>query len=70
MLFVIRDLDTGLFLDKGAWTVSPKFAQHFQDQKAVERAVFEHQIKNAEMVFLNDSLEVTGGTFMPLPPAS
>ena len=70
MPLALRDLDTGLFFDQGEWTTDPRLAQHFKDKRAVEMKVLEYQIKNAELVVLNDEFQILGGTFIPLPPIS
>ena len=70
MRIAIRDLGSKLFFNQGQWTTSSKRAQCFPDRKAVERMVFEFNIRKAEMVFMDDSFCPIGGAFIPLaaPP--
>ena len=62
MRLALRDLDTGLFFDKGQWTMDPRLAQEFSDREAILRVAIEHKIKNAEAVFIEgEPPRVTGG---------
>lgn len=62
MRFALRDLDTGLFFDKGQWAIDPRFAQQFDDAKEVEKLVIDYGIRNAEAVVLEGNPpQVTGG---------
>ena len=60
---VIRDLDTGLFFDKGNWTTDASLAQDFPDHEAIKTIVVEHQIQNAEMVLLEGPKNRVRGGF-------
>ena len=67
MGLALRDLNTELYFAHGKWTGDLRLAQEFPDREAVEKIVFEHQIKNAEMVFLDgEPPRVAGGCPIPL----
>jgi hypothetical protein len=70
MRVVLRDLGTGLFFAKGVWVEGPAVAEHFPDQKSVEKAVLENHVNNAEMVFLEEgTFRPIGGRPIPYPPS-
>jgi hypothetical protein len=63
MRLALRDLDTGLFFTKGLWVEDPRVAEHFPEQKSVEKAALENRVNNAEIVFLEEgTLRPIGGT--------
>ena len=60
MPLALRDLDTGLFFSRKGWVADSTMAQVYPDKKAVQRAVFEYQLNNAEVVALNEFLQLIG----------
>lgn len=70
MRIALRDLSTGLFFTKGLWVKDSRVAQHFPDEKALEKTVLENNVNNAEMVFLEEeNLRPVGGRPVPYPPS-
>jgi len=65
---VIRDWRTGLFFAHGQWTIDRSLAQEFPTHDAIEQCIAEHQILDAEMVFLEGPTNsVVGGVTIPWP---
>ena len=61
MPLAIRNLDTGLFYDRGQWTADPKVAQDFPDYESAKETALKEGIRNADVVTVHIDGRVSGG---------
>ena len=61
MVFVLRNLATGLFYADNGWTSFPDFAHKFGDQEQAKAAVQSAGMKDVEIVMVSSGY-VVGGT--------